>query len=332
MSDINQANPVETGNSGTIPATPAQSASPVSQTAAAPVAQKKKPSVLVIVLIVLLVVGLLGCCGVVIFFLFFADSGSGWLPSGQEVALSDVCSEDYDGKKVVLEGYVKLSDYVYCDSACELALYSRPNERGENYVTALVDIGDGSNQMDDLPSDFYIDDLVIRDNDGNEIGHNNYVKVTGYFTYDNLSEDDPECSIAVDTIEKLDMEDGVSFLDDATKIDTGDFCNSKYDDELVAMDGYVELPYFLYCGSECDLYIVDELGTNSGDGVNAYFLVGDQPGYMEELPDNYLEEDLVVYDIDGNAVSYGDKVTVVGTQVRNSTGDCDFYVEEVITK
>lgn len=84
-----------------------------------------------------------------------------------EVSFEDACAED--DRWVTVEGYLGAGAQTSCESIgdseeCHMLLVN-PDDASDT-VTATIEVGDGSNQMDPIPDNYTADDLVFRDNAG----------------------------------------------------------------------------------------------------------------------------------------------------------------------
>ncbi len=97
-------------------------------------------------------------------------------------------------------------------------------------------------------------------------------------------------------------------------------CTAKYDATMekglevtkrVTLEGYLGAPRMLVCSSTCNLYLYPT-PDRKGDGIAISLTLGDDPNQLEELPDEYTEQDFKLHTNDGKVVGIGAKIRVTG--------------------
>jgi hypothetical protein len=123
-------------------------------------------------------------------------------------------------------------------------------------------------------------------------------------------------------------------VQDAVTVDFADICAE--DDRWITADGVLAVGDEVSCetiGDSQSCHILLQNPDDSSDTVTITLDVGDQPNQMNDIPDNYSDEDLVVHDKDGNDVGAGDLVSVTGTASNNEEGfACRVWTRQVIAK
>jgi hypothetical protein len=92
------------------------------------------------------------------------------------VAVKDACGAG-DGKSVVLEGYLRLPEALQISDTAVIRLFAAMGGRGTN-VHVEFPIGDGPNQLKDLPAKFSVTSLRVQSADGGTVTINDRVELT----------------------------------------------------------------------------------------------------------------------------------------------------------
>src|SRR5689334_22977889 len=98
-------------------------------------------------------------------------------------------------------------------------------------------------------------------------------------------------------------------VQDAVEVDFADICAE--DDRWVTSEGVLTLGDEVNCEAvgdtqSCHILLADP--ADSSNTVTITLDVGDKPNQMNDIPDNYGDEDLVVHDKNGVDVGAGDLV------------------------
>jgi len=112
------------------------------------------------------------------------------------------------------------------------------------------------------------------------------------------------------------------------KVRACELCFEKYKNELVVTEGFVKLPESFYtAGGSVTLLLVDD----SRKRLPTITLKnwGEKKNMMEKLKDGYTEEDVMIYDNDGNIIKLGDKVRVTGELHGASKPWCEINVDKI---
>ena len=92
--------------------------------------------------------------------------------SGEPVEFSRACDQGNDGKYLQVSGVLTPRSSVYCSNRggrmeCGMDLLEAVGST--NKMSADIEVGGGSNTMDEVPSGFKKEDLKVRDNAGNPL-------------------------------------------------------------------------------------------------------------------------------------------------------------------
>lgn len=107
--------------------------------------------------------------------------------------------------------------------------------------------------------------------------------------------------------------------------------DSTVQERYVYLEGIIELPeYILPYTTEIKL----ALKNSSVENMETIDIrLGEGPGTMNDLPDDYTESDLIIRDFKGEEIPYGSRVRIYGIWERNtyaSSVSGRFYAEEIV--
>lgn len=109
-----------------------------------------------------------------------------------------------------------------------------------------------------------------------------------------------------------------------------DLCNKKYQDKEVITEGTLYLPSTMYVrGNIMRLGIMNEETNQRVPSLTIPSFSEKTNNTMQPLPENYTENDVHIYDNDGNEVKLGSKVRITGTLRGGSAAYCDLAVEKI---
>ena len=103
---------------------------------------------------------------------------------GEEVSIDDLCKPANNDKRVSVSGYFSSEGFLTLCSTqgskktCSFSLRKSADQK-EPSVTIHLVMGDGENQMKDLPEEFKSSDVQIKAVDGKVVGEGGHMKVTG---------------------------------------------------------------------------------------------------------------------------------------------------------
>ncbi|MCP5097753.1 MAG: hypothetical protein GY943_19575, partial [Chloroflexi bacterium] len=234
-------------------------------------------------------------------------------PAGEARSIDDVCA--------VAEGsWVRVTG--------PLALPSLLSSSGGRYSLDLLHsdararfkIGDGVNQMRDVPDDYQLDDLMVETMDGTMIGQGDPAMVHGVLTL--YSEG---CAIEVATVSGAEWSD--IEWPKFSEASVADVC-TQTDGSWVKVTGQLDLPAFVsgFSGT----YNLNFSQSNNPDvSIRVSVPIGDGANEIRPLPDEYALTDLQIETIDGVMVTHGDIATVMGPIIAGDDGDCIIDVVEI---
>lgn len=117
---------------------------------------------------------------------------------------------------------------------------------------------------------------------------------------------------------------------DPENVKLEDLCNEKYQDKEVVTEGIIYLPSQMYTyGNIMRLGIMNEKTDHRVPSLNIASYTKKTENSMKTLPENYTENDVHIYDNEGNEVKLGTKVRVTGTLRGASAVRCDLTVDKL---
>lgn len=130
------------------------------------------------------------------------------------VEFNNLCDKSYESKKIETTGYLGLDSSFRCSSlngsvmTCNLRFTDKPLETPENAKDdesyhAYIEKGKGNNAVDDPGGSYKKENLKLRDNQGNEVGYRDKVKITAAaHSSPNPDGTFSKCTLNVSKIEK----------------------------------------------------------------------------------------------------------------------------------
>lgn len=119
--------------------------------------------------------------------LLFALAGCGGGESPPlSVSVADACGTG-DGKTVVVEGFLRLPETLTITDTARIKIFAAARGRGAD-VEVEFPIGEGPNQLRDVPAKFSVTSLRVQSADGGTVTINDRVELTA-----TVSNDDAGC-------------------------------------------------------------------------------------------------------------------------------------------
>lgn len=246
---------------------------------------------------------------------------------------SIVKKEYKEDQKLIIEGYIApLPSTVYMsDNSFDISIYPRRFQNGGFEVSVGLPIGKSANHVYNLPENYTPADFkVVTDKEGIvTAGDKVRIEATVFYIHDD------SYSLEDATITKLEDNFDAAVFADAVPL-TSEIINEEDKKSVYCyMEGTLSLPTFIY-SLDGDISLDFKNQTNE-EIKSVDFRVSDGPSSMNDIPDNYAADDLVIRDWEGNEVKPGTTVRVYGVWERysseSSTGlGGSFKVEEVEVK
>lgn len=109
-----------------------------------------------------------------------------------------------------------------------------------------------------------------------------------------------------------------------------ELCDKKYQDKDVITEGTLYLPATMYIhGNIMRLGIMNEKTNQRVPSLTVPSFSEKTNNAMKPLPENYTENDVHIYDNEGNEVKLGSKVRITGTLRGGSAAYCDLAVQKI---
>jgi len=221
-----------------------------------------------------------------------ADSLREWGPPKAITFADAKDTSELDNARITIEGYISIGSTIYeSEASTNFQLWERKNQNAGEYISVGIDLGSGNNQMKSLPDKYKKTDVSITDDKGNKLSYGDKVKVTAIYS---RPYGEGYGSLHLQSIEKI--ED--SPLDysklDAKKITTDTSNYTALDGQLVYAEGFLEIPSMVYITETVYFDLYPKQGSN--DYVTVDIVIGNGPNLVEDLPDNYGENDIKIHD------------------------------------
>jgi hypothetical protein len=227
-----------------------------------------------------------------------ADSLRQWGPP-KAITFADARdTTDLDESRVTIEGYVKVGSSIYeSEYGVTIQLWERKNQVKGDYVGISLNTGSGNNEMKSLPDDYKTSDLTLKDDKGQAVGYGDKIRVTGIYS---RPYGDGYGSVEVQTIEKIeDTPLDYSSLG-AVKITTDTTGHAALEGKLVYAEGVMEIPTIVFIKETVYFDLFAKAGDD--DYLTVDVLIGDGPDMVEDIPDDYSENDIKIHDHENNIV------------------------------
>lgn len=243
---------------------------------------------------------------------------------------SDLCQEENYDKTFSVEGvFTELGGW--CDNRCTLNLKEKRDHSGMPFrAEILYNNSKEKNSLHLLPQNYQKSDIKIYKNNGEVANIDRRLKLTGR-QIQGKSGDQFECRMQIEKIEQAPFDyDGIS-IKKFDKIEQ--LCQEEDFGKKVSIKLLIKKPSgLIWCNESCPL-----LSYQSRE-MTGFPLKIEVPynntknNSMDQLPENYTEEDLKVWNNDGEMISLNQWVTITGKQIRNESGDhyhCRIDVEKI---
>jgi hypothetical protein len=118
---------------------------------------------------------------------------------GELKNFAEVCDKANEGKRVAVEGFLRLPAEVHVKTGLVLRLYPTTEFAGKP-VGVSADIGNGPNQVALMPKEFADKDLNVKTGDGQVAGFGTKVRVSGDVYYPLVGQEFP-CALSNPLVE-----------------------------------------------------------------------------------------------------------------------------------
>lgn len=221
-----------------------------------------------------------------------------------------------------------IGEYVtYTGQKMTVPFFERRNQRAGFTLHLNMQIGSEPNQVHQLPAAFLPEDFKLVCADGTIVTRGDCVQITA-----RLQRPAAAGVIAADAIkiEKIKSPFDTTVFSQAIALTGSMLLDTTLRSIYCHLDGKIQIPEVIF--SYTNEITLDLKGSSVEALKTIDIPLGAGPGTMDDLPDNYTENDLIIRDMDGKAVPYGKPVRLYGTWARNnfeSSFPGKFYLEEV---
>lgn len=209
-----------------------------------------------------------------------------------------------DRKLVEIEGYVQLSVISnFSEKGQTVSFYGRKNQmEGKDYYTTMP-IGDGKNQMKQLPLKYKSSDVQMKDDEGNTVLANERVKLTGYLYAIGETE-----YLEVTKIHKV-PEVAVDYaaLNFPVLLEKNKADNKAFE-KGYQLEGKLSVPMYVLIDDETTVDLTDK----NGKTFNLKVITGTGASQIEELKEGWTNKDVKIRNDQGKLISTGKNVKVYG--------------------
>ena len=232
---------------------------------------------------------------------------------------------------IIVEGYIgQLSSMIFTyGDEMDFSLFPRRHQQEGFKISAYAPIGDEPGQIHELKEKYTPDDLKIVCDDGSIATTNDKVRIKGRVR----GKYDDYCSVDVQSISKLTDNFSDRIFENAVELTQQIIDDTTQNNVYSYMDGQLSLPISIFSMTG-DISLDFKQGNNKG--VKSVSLsVGDGPGQMNDIPDNYSSKDLIYRDYKGKELGSSDNIRVYGLwhQINHTTDrKGDFLVEEIVKR
>jgi len=225
---------------------------------------------------------------------------------------------------VIVEGYVQTSVISnFTATTQSVNVYGHRNQTSGKYLYTSMPIGNGKNQMKQLPKEYHPSDVVIMDKSGKKIGANQRVRLTGTLYAIESYSKKKDYTIYLD-VTGMEYVDEVSEDYAAMNLPTLTEKESKVEknyDKAFKIEGKLEVPMFVLIDNETTVDII----TSNNEKINLKVVTGTGESQIAELKENWSPADIKITNSKGAKVNTNKKVTVYGTLSMDG-----LHVEQIV--
>ncbi|MCU0434044.1 MAG: hypothetical protein MUC87_11360 [Bacteroidia bacterium] len=240
-----------------------------------------------------------------------------------EEALADTLSLTHN---VSIEGYLQLPQLSSTsDRGQSMNFYGRRNQMTGKDIYTNMPTGSGKNKMKSLPENYKPSDVSITDKNGNNVGLNERVKLTGSM-YASKDYSDPKkytLFFTATEIEKVEEKSADYPAMNWPELTTDASKKEENYGKPFYLEGKLEVPMFVLTGQEMSIDLVNA----KGEKFSVKVVTGSGNNQMEDLAENWSQADVKIRDNKGAMVSLKKTVRVYGVLALDG-----LHLEEIVTK
>lgn len=229
----------------------------------------------------------------------------------------------------IIEGYLgDIGTYVdQSGGEISIPLFERRNQAAGFKLYLYVPIGNGPNNIKELPEEFLPTDVQLFCNDKTIVTVGSKVRITASKTETYTP---GFISANCIKIELVDESFDAGVLTSAVALSQEMMNDTALARVYCYVDGKFDIPSIVF--SYSNEISLDLKNSSVKDIATVPVRLGDGPSSMNDLPDNYTNKDLIIRDYNGETIKYGAGVRLYGTWERYSfatTTPGKFYLEEI---
>lgn len=233
------------------------------------------------------------------------------------------------GDVICISGYIgNPGNYInITNGKMTVPVFERRNQQAGYRIQLSIPTGTQPNHVHDLPEEFLPEDFKIVSASNELLTSGHYVYIIARIQSDEKTKS--ACYTELISIEKSGNSDQIPDLETAVELSDEMLFDTTIHELFCFFDAKIVLPELIFSYTN---QITLDLKNCSLDSISTLAVpIGDKPGTMHDLPDNYTEADLYIVDINEKKLPYNKLVRIYGTWERftfESSFPGAFYVEE----
>lgn len=247
-----------------------------------------------------------------------------------EVSWNDLEKDSIHAEtQIIFEGYIgdpgTLVDQT--DGKIRIPVYERRNQKAGFELNLYIPIGTQKNQMKELPAEFLPSDIQIMADDDSVLTIGSRVRITA-----TKSETYSPGFVTANVIkiETVKDEFDATIFSDAVPLTAEMMNDTALQNVYCYVDGKLDIPSIVF--SYTNEISLDLKNSSVKDISSISIRLGEGPSSMNDLPDNYTSNDLILRDYLGKTISYKSTVRLYGVWERYTFATSTpgaFYLEEI---
>lgn len=234
--------------------------------------------------------------------------------------------------QIIFEGYIGDIGTMIDQSNGRITvpIYERRHQKGGFELNLYIPIGNGKNQMKELPAEFLPTDVQIYADDNSVLTIGSRIRVTA-----TKSETYSPGYISAEVLkmESLSSDFDSAVFADAVMLTSEMIADTAIQNSYCFIDGKLDIPTLVF--SYTNDILLDIVNSSVKDITTVSVRLGDGPSSMNDLPDNYTSSDLIIRDYLGSVIKYKSNLRLYGVWERytfETSTPGTFYLEEIEVK
>jgi hypothetical protein len=247
-----------------------------------------------------------------------------------EVSWNDLEKDSIHAEtQIIFEGYIgdpgTLVDQT--DGKIRIPVYERRNQKAGFELNLYIPIGTQKNQMKELPAEFLPSDIQITADDNSVLTIGSRVRITA-----TKSETYSPGFVTANVIkiETVTDEFDATIFSDAVPLTAEMMNDTALQNVYCYVDGKLDIPSIVF--SYTNEISLDLKNSSVKDISSISIRLGEGPSSMNDLPDNYTSNDLILRDYLSKTINYKSTVRLYGVWERYTFATSTpgaFYLEEI---